>query len=165
MKKEESFNEIIKENSNRIMRICSYYSSGNSNTDDLYQEVLINIWKSLEKFRGESAISTWIYRIAVNTCLTHSAKTGKYYSLIINATPEMFNVLADDEHLESIQKEQNFEALTNELNLLSVIDKALISLVVEGLSTKEISDVIGITEPNVRTKICRIKNELRKKLN
>ncbi len=77
----------------------------------------------------------------------------------------MFNVLADDEHLESIQKEQNFEALTNELNLLSVIDKALISLVVEGLSTKEISDVIGITEPNVRTKICRIKNELRKKLN
>lgn len=147
------------------MRICSYYSSGNTNTDDLYQEVLINIWKSIDKFRGESAISTWIYRVAVNTCLTHSAKTGKYYSLMINATPEIVNLLADDEHHDEIQKEQKYEALTNELNLLSIIDKALISLVVEGLSTKEISDIIGITEPNVRTKICRIKNELRKKLN
>ncbi len=163
VKKEDNFTQLVKENSERIMRICCYYGNGGISADDLYQEVLINIWKSLSKFRGESSVYTWIYRVAVNTCLTHAVKSNKYYSTKVTPSPSLLNNLADSELLDKIEEEERYEKLSEEINLLSVIDKALISLVIEGLSTREISEVIGITEPNVRTKISRIKTELRLK--
>ena len=66
--KENRFKQIVEENSRRINAICSYYSPNAEDRKDLYQEILVNIWKSLDKFRGAAAISTWIYRIAVNRC-------------------------------------------------------------------------------------------------
>lgn len=169
MKKEEQFNDIVKDNSEKILRICRYYSPDNDSCYDLSQEVLINVWKNLDKFRGDSAISTWIYRIAVNTCLTFVSKNSKYTGVVLKVDPVNLALLSEnDEHNEiedKIKIEEQSDLLQNELNTLSVIDKALISLVMEGLSTREISDVIGITEPNVRTKISRIKGDLRNKLN
>ncbi len=165
MKKEEQFNDLIKENGDRIMRICRYYSPDQATSQDLYQDVLLNAWKSLDRFRGESAISTWVYRIAVNTCLTHLGKRIKYSGMNVYADINMIKAFADDSgYEEKVLLEKQSEALHYELNMLSVIDKALISLVLEGLSMREISDVIGITETNVRTKICRIKSELKNKL-
>ncbi len=165
MKKEEKFNQIVAENGERIKRICSYYNSNSDDQKDMFQEVLVNIWKSLDSFRGDSAISTWIYRIAVNTSLTF---TGKYYSrmkLIINCNTQNLNVVFDEDSLyvKQIQEEQ-FDRLQTELNMLSVIDKSLISLMLEGLTMKEIGNVIGITEANVKVKIHRIKTQLKVRL-
>lgn len=153
------------ENNERIKRICSYYNSNTTDQQDMYQEILVNIWKSLHNFRGDSAISTWIYRIAVNTSLSYTGKAYKYMKLMVNADHCNLNSILDDESFNAKQlEEQQLEQLQNNLNSMSVIDKALISLMLEGLSMKEIADVIGITEPNVKVKIHRIKMQLRKKM-
>jgi len=126
---------------------------------------LVNIWKSLDNFKGKSAISTWIYRIAVNVSLTYTGKAYKRMQLTVNSDHIHLNSLLDDESLEEKKmEEEQLEILDQELNLLSVIDKTLISLVLEGLSIKEISDVIGISESNVKVKIHRIKAQLKTKL-
>jgi RNA polymerase sigma-70 factor (ECF subfamily) len=165
LNKEEQFNQLVAENNERIRRICSYYNSNATDQQDMFQEILVNIWKSLDNFRGESAINTWIYRIAVNTSLSYTGKAYKHLKLMINSDLINLNSILDDENLKAKQlHEQQLEHLQNELNTLSVIDKALISLMLEGLTTKEIADVIGITESNVKVKIHRIKRQLRKRM-
>jgi RNA polymerase sigma-70 factor, ECF subfamily len=164
--KEIRFKQIVEENSDRINSICRYYCSNAENRKDMYQEILVNIWKSLDKFRGDSAISTWIYRIAVNTSLSFTGKTYRNLTLYIDNDPQNMNILLDDDELEQkIRTEQNLEQLEAQLNLLSIIDRALITLLLEGLSMREIADVIGLTEPNVKVKIHRIKEQLKQQLN
>lgn len=164
--KELRFRQIVEENSNRISRICSYYSKNTEDRKDMYQEILVNIWKSLDKFRGESSIGTWIYRIAVNTSLTFAGKSYRNLNLYIEQLPLGTGILPEDDELEKKQnREFQLEELETQLNLLSIIDKALITMVFEGLSMREIADVIGLTEPNVKVKIHRIKENLKQQLN
>lgn len=166
MNKEETFNKIVADNDQRIHRICRYYNSDPEDRKDMYQEILINIWKSLDSFRGDSTVNTWVYRVAVNTSLSFTGKTFNRMKLMIPFEAKYLNLITNNEYPESIEdKEARFEQLQNELNLLSVIDKALISLMLEGLCMREIADIIGITEPNVKVKIHRIKSHLKEKLN
>lgn len=163
--KEKKFQEIINNNKVRIESICSYYAPNSEERKDINQEVLINIWKSLENFRGEAAISTWIYRIAVNTALSYTGKAFKRMKLHVNMENQNLSSLVNDESFElKVKEEKQLNQLQIELNQLSVIDKALISLLLEGLSMKEIADIIGITEPNVKVKIHRVKESLKQKL-
>lgn len=159
--KEEYFKLVVEQNKERILRICKSYAPSEEDCKDMYQEVLINIWKSLESFKGNSEIGTWIYRIAVNTSLTFAGKQYKRMKLNVDIETSNLKSLLDDERDEALIKENRFQELQVHLNQLSVIDKALMGLVLEGLSTKEIADVIGITEPNVRVKIHRVKEDLR----
>ena len=163
--KETRFKQIIEENGAKINSICRYYCPNAEDQKDMVQEVLVNIWKSLDKFRGESTISTWIYRIAVNTSLSFTGKTYRHLKLYIDKDPLGMNILLDDGDLEAkFKTEEQLEQLEISLNQLSVIDKALISLVLEGLTLREIADVIGLTEPNVKVKIHRIKEQLKQQL-
>lgn len=165
MNKEEKFNEIVSESSDSIRRICRYYNSNAEEQKDMYQEVLVNIWKSLDSFRGDSAISTWVYRVAVNTALTFTGKAYRHMKLMVNGETANLNSILDEENLkEKLEQEKQLERLQTELNQLSVIDKALISLMLEGLSMKEIAEIIGVTEPNVKVKIHRVKAQLKEKL-
>ena len=159
--KEQKFNQIVTENSELIKRICRYYNNNVEDQQDMYQEVLINIWRSLDKFRGESKLSTFIYRIAVNVSITYASKSFKQSKLYVSADTENINEIIDEPHEDN---EQQIQQLHTALNTLSVIDKALISLVLEGLSMKEIANIIGITEPNVKVKIHRIKTYLKEEL-
>lgn len=159
--KEEKFNKIVSENSERIQRICKYYNSNIADQQDMYQEILTNIWKSLDNFQGNSAISTWIYRIAVNISISYTTKSVKESRLYINTETENLSEIIDDNQEELLKKEQEIENLENAINRLSIIDKAMISLMLEGLSMKEIANVIGITESNVKVKIHRIKKQLK----
>lgn len=162
--KEEKFNQIVADNSERIRRICQYYNSNIDDQNDMYQEILINIWKSLDHFRGDSNISTWIYRIAVNTSLSFTGKAFRHMKLMVDIdTPNLSSLFEDEENHQLL--EARLSGLQNELNQLSVIDKALMSLFLEGLSMKEIANVIGITEANVKVKIHRIKTDLRTQMN
>ncbi len=163
--KERRFKEIIEENSGRINKICRYYCTNDEDKKDMYQEVLVNIWKSLDKFRGDSSISTWIYRIAVNTSISFSGKAFKNKKLYIDHVPQSLNFLLDENDLEQkFQLEEQLDRLEICLNQLSVIDKILISLVLEGLSLCEIADVVGLTEPNVKVKIHRVNEQLKQNL-
>ena len=161
--KEIKFKQIIEEHERLIQSICSHYTQNPEDRKDLYQEVLVNIWKSLDSFRGDAKISTWLYRVAVNTALSSAGKAFRYMKIMVHAEDRHLNVLFEDEkELEGKKKlEANLEELQVQINLLSVIDKAMITLMLEGLSSKEIADVIGLTETNVRVKIHRIKEHLK----
>lgn len=159
--KEEHFKQVVEQNKGRILRICKFYAPSEEDQKDMYQEVLINIWRSLDAFKGNSEIGTWIYRIAVNTSLTFAGKQYKRMKLNVDIETSNLKSILDDEKDEIAIKEKKLQDLQVQLNQLTVIDKALMGLVLEGLSTKEIADIIGITEPNVRVKIHRIKEDLR----
>jgi RNA polymerase sigma-70 factor (ECF subfamily) len=163
--KEIRFKEILEENGGRINRICQFYCRNVEDKKDMYQEVLVNIWKSLDKFRGDSAISTWIYRIAVNTSISFSGMASRDKQLCIDKVPQSINFLLDENELDQkFQLEEQLEQLEICLNQLSIIDKILISLLFEGLTMREIADVVGLTEPNVKVKIHRIKEQLKQQL-
>lgn len=164
MKKENKFNDIVTDNGERIKRICNYYSSNQEDRKDMYQEILVNIWKSLDSFRGDASISIWIYRIAVNTSLGFTGKAFKQMQMIVDADTENISLLLDDGIDEKLEQEARLNQLQIELNQMSVIEKSLMSLLLEGLSMREIADVIGIAEPNVKVKIHRIKEQLKSKL-
>jgi len=160
--KENHFKSIVEENGDQLKRICRYYNSDAEDQKDMYQEILVNVWKSLDNFRGDSKISTWLYRIALNTALTFNGKTYKRAKLFIDKDVQNLNILFDDDEvLLKEKREVELEMLYNELNQLSVVDKAMITLMLEGLSSREIADVIGLTEPNIRVKLHRIKEQLR----
>ncbi len=164
IEKELRFKTLVRENEERIRRICRYYAPTEEEQNDMYQEVLVNIWKSLDSFRGDSAMGTWVYRVAVNTSLSYSGQHYKRMKLNVEVGSDYLQNAFEQED-EYMLKEEKIQALQAELNQLSFIDKAIMGLVIEGLPTKDISDIIGITESNVRVKIHRIKNELRSQLN
>jgi len=158
--KEEKFKKLVDDNHRRIWRICRYYAPTAEDQKDIYQEVLMNIWKSLDTFRGDAAISTWIYRIAINTSLGFAGKEKRRIRLHSGTEPDLLLRQFRDEEPDAGLKEQLLSQLETQINQLSVIDKLLISLMLEDLSTREIADIVGITEPNVRVKIHRIKELL-----
>ncbi len=164
-KNEKIFRLIVKENKQRISSICRYYSSNEDDHKDIYQEVLINIWKSLENFRGDAQWGTWVYRVSVNTAIGFAKKEIRRQKLFIRHNDEGLKDLLDYDEGPITEKEIMLQALENKINMLSVVDKIIITLVLESVGHKEIASVIGITEPNVRVKIHRIKNELKNALN
>jgi RNA polymerase sigma-70 factor, ECF subfamily len=163
--KENQFKQVIEQNRDRIQRICHYYAPTSEDQKDMYQEVLVNIWKSLESFRGDAAISTWIYRIAVNTSLSFVGKELQRMKLNFPGDAGDLHYLLEEDETSNLEKEFHYNKLETALNQLSVIDKLLISLTLEKLSMREIADIVGITESNVRVKIHRIKETLRNQLN
>jgi len=163
--KEQKFKQLVEENRERIRRICRYYAPAPEDQKDMYQEILMNIWKSLDKFRGEAAVSTWVYRISVNTALGFAGKELRRLKLNSGFDSERFlNILTDEEKSASSLTENQINGLQTALNQLSVVDKLLISLTLEDLPTREIADIIGITETNTRVKIHRIKEQLKKQM-
>ncbi len=162
MDKNALFKEVLAENKDRIYRICCAYERNSIERDDLYQEILINIWKNLEKFEGRSAISTWIYRIAVNTSLLHVKKESKRSSMSAELNENSVEIAetSAEEREEKIITGTKIELLYDSINKLGSLDKLIISMVLEDLSYKEISDVTGLTVTNTGVRINRIKKEL-----
>jgi len=163
--KEEHFREIVSAQQERVWNICRHYARSQDDIKDLQQEVMINVWRNLGSFRGESLLSTWIYRIAVNTCLGYILKENRRSAFTLSMDNKgIDDLMQTDETPEKIEYEQQLSLLHDAINRLTVIDKLLISLAIEKIPTKEMAEIIGITEPNVRTKLHRIREDLRKML-
>lgn len=161
MNRNELFKEAIKENEKRISRICYHFFGPGENAKDAYQEILLKIWQNIESFRGESQIKTWINRIAVNVCINFFWAVKKKTSVFIP-----YSHLVNEENLT---QEETFKDEENKLlffrcfmDNLSTPDKALVSLYLEDFNTKEISEITGLSEGNVRVRIYRIKTQIRK---
>ena len=151
------FNSLIKENSKIINSVCYFYSSDNIPFEDLRQEVFINIWKGLDQFRSESKVSTWVYRIAINTALM-AIRTGKKK---INTVPIDSMVFHISQETDTDQRDK-LENLDNLIEKLDDIEKAIILLWLDEYSYEEIADTMGLKKRNVATKIFRIKEKLSK---
>ena len=163
-RKEERFNLLVKENQQKILRICKYYASVAEDQKDIYQEILVNIWKSLESFRGEALESTWVYRIALNTAMGFAGKEFRRMKIVLDVGEKSLLNLISEEDSDVKLREDQLKMLQIHLNQLTIIEKAIMSLVLEDLSSKEIAEIIGITEPNIRVKIHRIKETLREQM-
>jgi RNA polymerase sigma-70 factor (ECF subfamily) len=163
MNREEIFKEAVSQNRERILRICSYYFSDPDQRADAFQDALIRLWENLPGFRGEAQISTWIYRVVVNVCLTTIRKEVKRNALItpISNVDQESRQLAEEESPSTEMLDVKLKFFRHFISGLSASDRILVSLYLEDLSTREMAEITGISEPNVRVRIHRIKEKIK----
>ena len=152
---ETTFIELIRQNDRLIYKVCSMYISDEFPLADLYQEVVYNLWKSYPRFRNESSESTYIYRIALNTCITGMRKELR--------RPQHVPILGLQEHLiEPESMAENIKEMYKLIYQLNTLERAIILLYLEEKSYQEIADITGLTLNNIAIKIKRIKEKLKK---
>ncbi|MGB0521864.1 MAG: RNA polymerase sigma factor [Flammeovirgaceae bacterium] len=139
-----------------VYMLCLGYMNGNeAKSEDLVQEVFLNIWNALPKFRKEASPKTWIYRITVNTCLLDIRKSKKEQ---IDAVAEVPTPIKQDE------TSGQFEELYFAISKLEQLDRMIILLVLDEVEYAEIAGIVGIKEATLRVRIHRIKQKLNKLL-
>lgn len=152
MHSESDFQQIYKDNYPKVISLCLGYVKGNEAlAKDLTQEVFVKVWQHLEGFREQSKISTWIYRITVNTCL-HELRKKKYVDLKTDIPAENPS--------NPMENEARFESMYACINKLSVENRSIILLELEELPQVEIAEIIGLSHAAIRTRIHRIKEQL-----
>ena len=155
---EKEFTALIHQYSNVIWKVCYIYAKDRENLNDLYQEAIINLWKGFPKFRKESKPSTWIYRIALNSCITFFRRFSRHPQTLRLTESWDF---AYEENVFSSQIQELYALI----HCLGNIERALILLWLEEKSYAEIAIITGLSQTNVATKLCRIKEKLKKMSN
>ena len=156
--KENTYKKIYEQNYPKVMRLCMGYTVGDESlAKDLTQETFIKVWQNLDGFRNESGLSTWIYRICVNTCLAEIRRKRKK-----DKNLQIDNLQVSASNDDSAEKEDMLIQLYKCINKLSSTNKAIILLELEGLPQLEISEIMGIKHEAIRTRIHRIKQQLTK---
>lgn len=136
-----------------IFKIVRTYAFTAMDREDLFQEIVIQVWRSIPGFRHESAVTTWLYRIALNTAIKSMRKERKQEATSIN---DATYILCDN----TVQMDDRLTWLYEEIYRLDKIDRSIALLLLDGFSYKEMSGMLGITESNVGVKISRIKKQL-----
>ena len=153
------FSRVMDDNKQRILRICHVYASGKEDEKDLYQDVALNIWRSLPRFRYEAMINTWIYRICLNVCMQHALKLKKTKPNTV--TVEGIKISDENADVQrKLDSTDKIKKLHECISQLRESDKLLVLLFLEDLPYKTISEVTGITENHVAVKLNRIKKKL-----
>lgn len=155
MSKEEKFIQLIKENEGIIYKITRIYSNNENDLKDLYQEVVYQLWKAYDNFRGESKISTWMYRIALNTALFHSKQAARNGHKV-----GLDKIVLKQENYDPILEER-LAIMYQHIKALNDLEKGIILLFLEGKKHEEIAEITGISATNVGTRIGRIKQKLK----
>jgi RNA polymerase sigma-70 factor (ECF subfamily) len=154
---EQAFLTMVNENQGIIHKICQVYTNNPADKEDLFQEIVIQLWKSYGTFRGEAKFSTWMYRIALNTAISDIRKKERKVKIIF---PEVEpKELADDNTDKG--KEEQMKLLFKAIAQLSELEKAIVMLYLEEKSYEEMEEILGISNGNLRVKMNRIKDKLR----
>ncbi len=157
-KQKTTFLSALKENQDKLYRICSIYSDSNEDSKDLFQEVLVNIWKSMNSFKGNSSIDTWMFRIVLNVCLRFKYKHTKNQNRFIRLDSMTISNIGFEEAND--KDSEKLIALRKCVKKLNEGDKAIVALYLEGLAYREVSDILGLSENHIAVKIKRIKSKL-----
>jgi RNA polymerase sigma factor (sigma-70 family) len=155
---EAQFLSLIKEHQGIIHKICRLYRDSPEDREDLFQEIVYHLFKAIPGFREQSKISTWLYKIALNTAIAsfRKKKPDIAYTLTLPDLPE------EQENEEVAIKQERLFAVLKQLN---ESERAIITLFLEDLSYRQIAEVIGINENNVGVKLNRIKSKIQKLIN
>ncbi len=151
---EQEFARLVKEQKSTIYTVCYMFSKDQDEVNDLFQEILINLWNGFEKFEGRSNIRTWVYRVSLNTCISQDRKKKKNKSVPLSMDIDLFN--------DSDEDSRQVEMLRSRINKLGPFDRAIILLWLENMSYEEIGQVVGISTKNVSVRLFRIKEQLKK---
>jgi RNA polymerase sigma-70 factor (ECF subfamily) len=149
------FLAVVNANQGILHRICRLYCSDADDRQDLYQEIVLQLWHSFEKFRGESRFSTWLYRVAINTAISGLRKQKDFIS---SFEPAQLPVVPDE---PPGNEEVRISELYRAVGQLNVIEKAIVMLYLEDRSYDEMQEILGINSGNLRVKMTRIKDKLR----
>jgi RNA polymerase sigma factor (sigma-70 family) len=152
------FVKILNDHRALLYKVCNVYCRDPEDRKDLFQEIVLQVWKSLKTFRNESTIGTWMYRIALNTAITHFRKEKQRSELKIS-------IGEIQHHDEGTNEEQKINELLNAIETLDKIDKSIVLLYLEEKSYDEISEITGLTKSNVGVRLNRIKTKLSNQLN
>lgn len=157
---EKYFIELINQHQGLIHKVCMMYENDRDARNDLFQEIVLQLWKSFHTFRGDAKITTWMYRIALNTAISGLRKQ----------TRQIHTQDLNDYHLnisdrEPDNSEEEFEKLQWAIRKLSEIDRAMIMMALDEVPYDEIAETMGITQNNVRVRMNRIREKLRKLMN
>ena len=151
---EKEFVDIVEQNQRLIYKVCYIYTDNNDTLNDLYQDVMVNLWRGFTKFKGNSNISTWIYRIALNTCISYYRKERvKPGSVPISSNLNLYYDSTDNESISMMY---------SMIEALNPLDKAIILLYLEDKTYDEIAEIIGISKSNAGVRLLRIKEKLTK---
>lgn len=156
--KEQRFLAVTDSCKEIIAKVCLLYASPSAPFEDLYQEVLVSLWLGLDSFRGEAKMSTWIYRTALNTCITWHRTSGRHNPGNTLSLDSLIVEPADGQEAAAMKEE--LAELNRLVARLGPIDKALITLWLDEKPYDEISHIMGLSEANIAVRIHRIKEKL-----
>ena len=152
--KEKHFLEMIQQHEQTIYTICYMFSQDKDEVDDLYQDILLQLWQGYDTFEGRSDIRTWIYRVSLNYCINFQRKQKREREqkelLLPRWNPD-----------ESLERKLQVKQLYQRINALGLVDRSVVLLWLEGLSYEEIAAIIGISVKNVSFKLVRIREQLK----
>ncbi|MDO6433421.1 RNA polymerase sigma factor [Flavitalea sp. BT771] len=155
---QEEFIKLVQEHRAMLYKVCRLYCFSEDDRQDLFQEIVIQLWRAYPAFRGESKFSTWLYRIALNTAISNLRKQRRRPSpLNINELPASLQDMSYPG-----EEEEQLQQLYAAIDRLSEIEKALVMLYLEDRSYEEMEEILGINQNNLRVKMNRIREKLRK---
>lgn len=154
---EQDFLQLVQQHQGIIRKVCHLYGRNDADKDDLYQEIVIQLWRAFGTYRGDAKISTWMYRIALNTAISNLRKQSRKVAL---SFPEFVPKEEADSNEEKI-KEENLRQMYAAISRLSEVEKALVMLYLEDKSYEEMEEIMGISNGALRVKMNRIKDKLR----
>ncbi|MDE6076199.1 MAG: RNA polymerase sigma factor [Muribaculaceae bacterium] len=155
-KPDKVFERIIEAHKASIYSVCYIYAANKIEADDIFQEILINLWKGLKSFRGESELKSWVYRISLNTCISYQRKK-RVKTEPLDIAPEIYAT-------DSPAGRQT-EQLRRRITRLDPMDRAIVLLWLEDMAYEEIGAIVGMTAKNVGVRLIRIKEKLKKQRN
>ncbi|MCK8480353.1 RNA polymerase sigma factor [Psychroserpens algicola] len=153
----QDFQKVLESNKEKIYRICRVYAVSPIEPQDLFQEVIFQIWKSFSSFKGKSNIDTWVYRIAINVCMRSKLKLEKQSNKTLRFESIKF-MISDTPPDES--QEEKYKLLKACILTLNESDTSIIILYLEDLSYKDIAIITGLTENHIAVKMKRIRKRL-----
>ena len=153
---EKQFEVYIKQNELLLYKICRIYAFTDTDRQDLFQEMVIQLWKAFPKFEGKSKFSTWLYRVAINTAITGLRKKKDF---IVFYEPAQLPVEVAYE-TASLEEEQ-WQQLSYAIEQLNPVEKSIVLLYLEDKPYEEMEEILGISQGTLRVKMSRIKEKLR----
>ncbi len=157
----QQFINLVSKHQGIVHKVCGIYCNNKQDKQDLFQEILIQLWRSFPSFKGQSKISTWIYRVALNTAISAFRKQKKQ----VQQQAISLGALQIADAPIDTEKEERLQFLYRAIAQLNKVEKAIIMLYLEEYDYKQIAEIIGISESNVGVKLHRIKAKLKKKAN
>jgi RNA polymerase sigma-70 factor (ECF subfamily) len=149
-----SFENILAQNRDRLWRLCRAYNTNTDDAKDLFQEIALNIWTGLKTYRGDAAINTWVYRIALNSAINYSIRLRRDGKNMLSLHVIDFSTEINTKDDERVLELYRF------IGRLNDADRSLITLYLEDFSHKEIAGVLGISENYVAVKLARVREKL-----
>ncbi|HEY0456979.1 MAG TPA: RNA polymerase sigma factor [Verrucomicrobiae bacterium] len=154
------FLELLRENRPKILKICRVYAWNSTDKDDLYQEILFQIWRALPNLKTDQFANTWLYRVALNTALSFVRKDKSRRAQVADCHGNQLQEIPEDLSSNDPNKREQLSQMFQAISQLDGLEKATITLFLEDLSYEQIAAVLGITESNVGVMLHRAKKKL-----